>query len=129
MSLIDRVRCIFTAADQMRLDDWAAYFQEDAYFRFGNAAPLIGRDAIRAAMAQFFSTIQAMHHEFVGMYEQGNVVIAEAEVTFTRLNHSRVQIPATTIFRMQDDLVQDFRLYMDSTPLQVEQPQPSIVNG
>jgi hypothetical protein len=36
------------------------------------------------------ATIQTMHHEFVGMYEQDNVVIAEAEVTFIRLDNKGV---------------------------------------
>lgn len=117
MDLIDRVRNVFAAADQMQTDKWVAYFTDDARFRFGNADPVFGRDAIRKAMAQFFSTIKSMHHDFAGIYEQDNIVIAEADVTFTRLDGKVVRIPATTIFRMQGDRVQDFRLYMDAAPI------------
>jgi limonene-1,2-epoxide hydrolase len=90
---------------------------EDARFRFGNAEFVTGHDAIRLAMAQFFSMIKAMHHDFDGIYQQDNIVIAEAMVTFTRLDDKVVHVPATTIFRMQDDRVQDFRLYMDAAPI------------
>lgn len=125
MDLIDQVHRIFAAADQMNLDEWIAYFVDDARFRFGNAEPITGRAAIRSTMEQFFSTIKAMHHEFDGMYEQDNIVIAEANVTFTRLDDKVVYIPAVTIFRMQGDRsasalryrVQDFRLYMDAAPI------------
>lgn len=125
IDLIDQVRRIFAAADQMNLDQWIAYFVDDARFRFGNAEPITGHAAIRSTMAEFFSTIKAMHHEFKGMYEQNNVVIAEAEVTFTRLDDNVVYIPATTIFRMQGNRVQDFRLYMDAAPLFAGEAKPS----
>jgi len=121
MNLIDRIYQVFAAADQLNLDEWIVYFTKEAQFRFGNTAPVAGHDKIRQVMAQFFSTIQTMHHEFVGMYEQDNVVIAEAEVTFTRLDNKVVQIPAVTVFRMQGDLVEDFRLYMDAAPIYAEQ--------
>lgn len=61
--------------------------------------------------------IKAMHHEFDGMYQQDEIVIAEATVTFTRLDNTVVYIPAATIFRMQGDRVQAFRLYMDAALL------------
>ena len=116
-NLIALVQRIFAAADQLHLDEWLTYFAEDARFRFGNAEFMTGREAIHLVMAQFFSVIKAMHHDFDGMYQQDNIVIAEAMVTFTRLDDNVVYIPATTIFRMQDDRVQDFRLYMDAAPL------------
>jgi len=121
MNLIDRIYQVFAAADQLNLDEWIVCFTKEAQFRFGNMAPVAGHDEIRQAMAQFFSTIQTMHHEFVGMYEQDNVVIAEAKVTFIRLDNKVVQIPAVTVFRMTGDLVQDFRLYMDAAPIYVDQ--------
>jgi limonene-1,2-epoxide hydrolase len=115
--LIDRVQRIFATADRLNLDEWIAYFVEDARFQFGNTKPITGHDAIRLTMTQFFSAIKAMHHDFDGMYQQDNIVIAEANVMFTRLDDKVVRIPAVTIFRMQGDLVQDFRLYMDATPI------------
>jgi limonene-1,2-epoxide hydrolase len=115
--LIDRVHRIFATADRLNLDEWIAYFVEDARFQFGNTKPITGHDAILATMAQFFSSIKAMHHDFDGMYQQDNIVIAEANVKFTRLDDKVIHIPAATIFRMQGDLVQDFRLYMDATPI------------
>ncbi len=121
MNLIDRIYQVFAAADQLNLDEWIVYFTKEAQFRFDNTALVADHDKIRQAMAQFFSTIQTMHHEFVGMYEQDNVVIAEAEVTFICLDNKVVQIPAVTIFRMQGDLVQDFRLYMDAAPIYADQ--------
>jgi limonene-1,2-epoxide hydrolase len=115
--LIDQVHRIFATADQLKLDEWIVYFVEDARFQFGNAKPITGHDAIRSTMAQFFSAIKAMHHDFDGMYQQDDVVIAEANVMFTRLDDKVVHIPAVTIFRMQGNLIQDFRLYMDVTPV------------
>lgn len=52
-NLIDQVRRIFAAADQLHLDEWLAYFVEDARFRFGNDEDVTGHEAIRLTMAQF----------------------------------------------------------------------------
>jgi len=73
MNLIDRIYQVCCLL-KLNLDEWIVYFTKEAQFRFGNTAPVAGHEKIRQAMAQFFSTIQTMHHEFVGMYED-NVVL------------------------------------------------------
>jgi hypothetical protein len=90
---------VFETIDEMEADEYASYFAEDASFRFGNAAPILGRQTIRDAMVVFFSTIKGLHHEVVGVWEgeweRGDVYSVETEVTYTRKDDAVVSnLPA-----------------------------------
>jgi len=65
VNLIDRIYQVFAAADQLNLDEWIVYFTKEAQFRFGNTAPVAGHEKI-VRQWRSSSTIQTMHHEFVG---------------------------------------------------------------
>jgi ketosteroid isomerase-like protein len=119
------IRAMFASAvDRMDPDELAGRFTEDGSFRFGNAEPVVGRRAIREAQAAFFSTIDGMRHDVQGIWsgkwEHGEVYSAEAEVTYTRKDGSEVKLPVTSTLRMKGDSVQDWRVFMDVSPLYAE---------
>ena len=110
------------AVDHKDAAGFAAAFTEDAWMRFGNAAPVIGRDAIEAAIAQFFSAIAALQHETVGAWYDDGALIVEANVTYTRHDGGIVTVPAVTIFRLTDAAGPPFlahrcQMYVDLAPL------------
>ena len=115
---------VFETIDRMKADEYASYFAEDASFRFGNAEPIVGRQTIRDAMVVFFSTIKGLHHEVVGVWEgeweQGDVYSVETEVTYRRTDDGVVSLPATSTMRMYGDLIQDWRIFADLTPVYEE---------
>lgn len=112
---------VFGSIDEMKADEYASYFAEDASFRFGNAEPIVGRRAIRDAMVVFFSTIMALRHEVVGVWEgewaRGDVYSVETEVSYTRTDDGVVSLPATSTMRMCGDLIQDWRIFADLSPV------------
>ncbi len=112
---------VFETIDEMKADEYASYFAEDASFRFGNAEPIVGRRTIRDAMVVFFSTIKGLHHEVVGVWEgeweQGDVYSVETEVTYRRTDDGVVSLPATSTMRMNGDLIQDWRIFADTSPV------------
>lgn len=112
---------VFEIIDRMKADEYASYFAEDASFRFGNAEPIVGRQTIRDAMVVFFSTIKGLHHEVVGVWEgeweQGDVYSVETEVTYKRTDDGVVSLPATSTMRMNGDLIQDWRIFADISPV------------
>lgn len=118
----ERTLAVFAAIDRMRADEFAAYFAERARFRFGNAPPVIGRDAVEAAVRGFFSTLAGLRHEisgiWTGSWDGGEVTSVEALVTYTRLDGSTTMpIPATSTLRWGDGSIQDYRIYADISPL------------
>ena len=113
---------VFRAIDAKRADEFAAFFAEDASFRFGNADPVVGRQAIEQAVDGFFSIPHALQHDITGVWkgrwEQGEVVSVEAYVTYTRQDGTKTEpIPVTSTLRMKDGALQDYRIFGDISPL------------
>jgi len=122
---VSSVTRVFETIDEMKADEYASYFAEDASFRFGNAEPIIGRQTIRDAMVIFFSTIKGLRHEVVGIWkgewERGDVYSVETEVTYTRKDDAVVSnLPATSTMKMEGDRIQDWRIFADISPVYEE---------
>lgn len=109
----------FKTVDTLDADAIVTHFTEDGKFRFSNQPPAIGKQAIRDALAQFFSTIQAMHHENTGLWlgDDGNSAVYEVDVTYTRKDGTQVTLPCASILRSRDDKIYDFRMNMDISPV------------
>ncbi|HET7459247.1 MAG TPA: nuclear transport factor 2 family protein, partial [Gemmatimonadaceae bacterium] len=92
---------------------------------FGNAPTITGRDAIREAIAGFFTAFVSLSHESKGAFLDGDTLILEAVVTYTRHDGQLVSVPAVTIFRIAGIAPNDggrpvadqCRIYVDLTPL------------
>lgn len=113
---------LFTTIDSMQANALAAYFADDGLFRFGNADPVRGRQAIEDANAAFFSAIGGLQHRITGVWRgqwaHGSVISVEAEVIYTRLNGTQTDaLPVTSTLRMQGDQIKDYRIFMDNSSL------------
>ncbi len=115
--MADSMRELYSAFDDMDAEGFANLFTEDAFFRFGSAAPATGRANIREAVAAFFSTIEALHHDVTEVWDHGDVSIAEVEVTYTRKDGDHVTLPAADIVRRSGDRIRDYRIFMDRSGL------------
>ena len=113
---------LFDAVDALDATAFAARFTEDGTFRFGNAPPVAGRRQIEEGVAGFFSTISGLKHEIVGLWsgawEGGAVTSVETTVTYLRKDATVTDaIPATSTLRMRGDLIADFRVFADISPV------------
>ena len=108
---------LFEAIDGQDAEGFAEYLTEDGSFRFGNAPPAVGRENIRDAVAGFFDSIEGLRHVIVGVWEDGDTIICEMEVTYTRKDGGIVKVPAANIFRMRGGLVHDYRIFTDNSAL------------
>ena len=88
--------------DQKDAAAFASVFTEDGWLRFGNNEPLIGREAIREAIAGFFTMFDSLSHESNGTTVSNGTVVIEANVTYTLFGGGTVTVPAVTIFRFAD---------------------------
>jgi uncharacterized protein (TIGR02246 family) len=123
-AVIEWVRDLYArAVDHKDAAGFAAAFTPDAWLRFANAAPVVGREAIREAIAQFFTAFVSLRHESAGIWYEGDTLITEAVVTYTRHDRREVTVPAVTIFRVAGvdergaPLADQCRIYVDLTPL------------
>jgi hypothetical protein len=113
---------LFDAVDALDATAFAERFTEDGTFRFGNAPPVAGRRQIEESVAGFFSTISGLKHEIVGVWsgawEGGAVTSVETMVTYRRRDATVTDpIPVTSTLRMRGDLIADFRVFADISPV------------
>ena len=108
---------LFETIDSMDARGFAAAFTDEGRFRFGNAPTVVGRDAIEDAVSQFFSQLTGLRHDILDVWDHGDVVISEVEVTYNRQDGKTISLPAVTVGRRNESLLSDYRIYMDVNPL------------
>ena len=99
------------------LDDYAAFFADDALYRFANQPPIRGRAAIQEAAANFRRRVRGVSHTIHGMWESQNTVVCEMDLTYTRLDGKEVTVPCCDVFRVAGDKIQEMRIFIDATPV------------
>jgi ketosteroid isomerase-like protein len=116
-SMSDWVKNYYAVVDSMDIEKYGALHTEDVRLRFGNAEPVVGRDAVVRGIADFWASIKALRHNFVQTWEEGNVEIVEALIDYTRHDGKVVTVPCVSILRKRGDLLQDLRIYIDIAPV------------
>ena len=111
------VRETYAAIDRKDNDAFIARFAPDVRVRFGNAEPIVGREANRAAFAHFFGAIRAISHRIQHEHHIGDTIALEFTVTYTRLDGGKVVVPAAAFWELKDGLATRFQVYVDQTPL------------
>ena len=113
----DLVRGVFAALDAEDSAAVPARMPDDVRMRLGNADPVEGKAKFREATAAFVASITAIRHEITSMWSADDVVIAEMDVHYERLDGRKVTLPVCNVFRVRDDLVSDYRVYLDIGPV------------
>jgi ketosteroid isomerase-like protein len=110
-------RAIFADIDAMDPDRFVAHLTEDVVFRFGNGEPAVGRAAVRDAVAGFFSTIDALRHHVLNVWDIGDTTVTQIDVEYTRKDGKHVTVPNADILTYQGDLVAHWQIYIDLAPV------------
>lgn len=113
----DWLKQLFTIIDRKDAEGFSLFFTDNATFRFANAPAVSGKENVRKAAHDFFVKIKGLHHHVTGVWEFGDIVICEGEVTYTRLDDNTLTLPFVDIFHMKDDRILDYRVYIDISPL------------
>jgi ketosteroid isomerase-like protein len=108
---------IFAVVDGGDSAGFVELLTADARFRFGSAAPMVGSDAIRAAVAGFFSAIRSSCHRLQGTWAGDATAVCEGEVTYTRHDGSMVSFPFVNVFELRGELIAAYRIYIDLSSL------------
>lgn len=108
---------IFAAIDSFDPDKFVSHLTEAVSFRFGNAEPVVGRAAVREAVAGFFGTIDGLTHHILNTWEVGEVTIAQIDVEYVRKDGKHVTVPNADILIFDGDLVSNWQIYIDVAPV------------
>ena len=112
---------MFADIDRMDADAWASYLAEDVVMRFGNAEETQGRQVARDGLAAFYELIDGVSHALREQWLIHPATIVESDVTYTRKDGRAVTVPCVTIYRTDsEDLISDYRVYIDLAPVFAE---------
>ena len=109
---------VLARVDSRDATELVKLFAQDATMTFGNAEPMVGRDAIEAGIASFFSSIAGLRHRILNEWSLGTDTIAETAVTYRLHDGKQVMVPAVTIWRARGDgMITDYRVFIDLAPV------------
>ena len=107
----------FAMVDRMDLKEFVTWYNDDGSFMFANNPPAKGKEAVSAALGQFYALIDSMHHEKTGIWVSGDTGVWEARVHFKTKTGKELILPAASVLRLKNGKVEDFRMYMDANPI------------
>jgi len=111
---------LFASIDAMDTESFLSYIAVDATFRFGSSPAVSGHAAIRQSEESFFSMFAALRHDLHRLVADGNTVICEGEVSYTRHDGSAITLPFANVFEVDGGLISLYRIYIDMSPLFAE---------
>lgn len=113
----EKIESLFKTIDKKDAVGFASFLTEGASFKFANAPQVTGRENIRNAVADFFLSIKGLSHRILKVYEAGDFLICEGEVTYIKHDGKELTLPFADILKNQGGLISDYRIYMDPSSL------------
>jgi len=113
----DYFKKLFASIDAMDTESFLGFIAPDATFRFGSSPAVKGHAEIRASVEGFFASFAALKHDLQRLVADGNAVVCEGEVTYTRHDGSNIKLPFVNVFEVNNGLITLYRIYIDIGPL------------
>ena len=108
---------LFDAIDRRDARAFTRFLTPDASFHFGNAPPVVGAEAIEAAVAGFFAMLGGCRHQLRASWGDRDSAVCEGEVTYTTPSGTTVTVPFANVFDLRGDAIASYRIYIDNGPL------------
>ena len=108
---------LFARVEAFDLEGLMSFYTDTPYYQFSNSEPCYTKDSIKQAASAAWSQVSAIYHEIKMMWEIGDVVFVEQDVTFWAKDGSVISLPGCDIFRLEGDKIAEQRIYMDAGPL------------
>jgi ketosteroid isomerase-like protein len=113
----DWVKEYFADVDAMRLDEFVERHTDGATVHINDNPPARGKEEIRATIGGFWEMIGGLRHEFRERYEDGDTVVLESDVVYTRKDGQEVTVKTASVLHRDGDLVDRLAFYNDPSAL------------
>jgi len=90
---------------------------EEVSFRLGNGDEIIGKNAVLAANANFFSSITSMHHSIADIVSLDDKLFCHGEVDYIRLDGSHCSAYFSTMLVLENNKIRDYLVFADISAL------------
>ena len=117
MSTDNYIKDMYKVVDAMDGAGLAAMMTENGLFRFANIPAVEGRDNITGFLDNFFQSIKGIAHDQIEDWKVEDTRFATGRVTYTRHDDSTLQVPFSVILKMQDDLINEYLIFVDTSEL------------
>lgn len=113
----DTVIKLFSRGEAFDSQGFIDFFTDTPVYQFGNYPICFDKPSIKDSVTAFFGQVAALYHEIKMLWEIGEVVFVEMDVTYWRKDGSEVTLPCFDIFRFEGDKVSELRIFMDANPV------------
>lgn len=113
----DFVHEVFAIVDAMDADRFAELFTEDGSLYFSNNPVVTGKVEIRSTIAYVFTTFKDIDHTIEMSWQEGDYTICRMSITYKKMDDTHVTLPCVTIFKQRDQLIDEYQIYMDISPV------------
>ena len=113
----EKVLTLFSRGEAFDAAGFARLFTETPVYAFGNFPVELERAGIQRSAENFFSQITAVYHDIKMLWEVGDTVFVEMDVSYWRADGSSVTLACADIFRLDGDLFSELRIFMDVAPV------------
>ena len=113
----DWIREYFADVDAMRLDAFVERHTDDAVVSMNDNPPARGKDEIRQTIGGFWEMIGGLRHEIRQRYGDGDTVILESDVIYTRKDGEEVTVRTASVLHRSGELVDRLTFYNDPAPI------------
>lgn len=110
------VRAMCAQVDAGDADGFAAWFADDAVYRFGNAEPIEGRQAIRDATAGAAGAFPWLRHDVDQVAQVGDQLFCRFTIHTETPDRHEVGMPCVTVIWMEEGQIVDYRVHIDLSP-------------
>ncbi len=112
---IDVVRRLIAAVELNASEEYVSYFTDDAVYKVGNAAAVVGPESIRRLADSVILLIEKVSHDVKNIWELGDTLICEMELRYLRKDGKTVTVPNLTIVRFEGDRVRSYQACLDAS--------------
>ncbi len=118
-SVPDWITALFRDIDSMDADAFLEYLTDDAVFIYGSGKPVTGKESIRVFLGAFYSNLAAIRHLIIGVWQMDEAIFIQTKCTYSMKDDREITIPALNLFNMKGNLIKDYLIYADPTPMLV----------
>lgn len=111
------IKGLFKAIDDKNAASFAKFLSHDCTFRFGNGAPVAGKENIRNYVSGFFDSIDGLSHNITDTWDLPDGKVCHGTVTYTRKDNSKLSVPFSTIVKGGDRGISEYLIFADISQL------------
>jgi hypothetical protein len=113
----ERARKPFATFDAKDAATLTGFLAGDVRLGLGNARLTTRKPAFIDAYDAFVASVAGVRHVILNLWRDGNIMIAQLDVHYERLDGGEVTLPCCTVFQLCEGLVSEYRSYMDAGPV------------